>query len=120
MPDVEGLVLLVSGAASGIGRATLDLWRQHGGLGLGLDLDIPATPTADLVRGDVTSEVDVERAVTIAVDRFGRLDAVFHCAGVLGPAAPVTELGIADWNRVLAVHLTGAFLLAKQIGRAHV
>lgn len=110
MSDGKNPVLLVSGAASGIGRATLDMWRERGGDGIGLDL---AESSGDILQADVTVEDDIIRAVEYAVERYGRIDAVFHCAGVLGPAAQVSGLALTEWNWMFAVHATGAFLLAK-------
>ena len=118
MCGVDGLALLVTGAASGIGAATLRTWQRHGGVGFGADIAGQANSGqvgegGGVLRCDVTVEEDVERVIGATFDRFGRLDCVVHCAGVLGAAAPVTGLDLTEWRRVLDVHVTGAFLLAK-------
>lgn len=106
-------VMLVTGGAGGIGRATLDMWAKRGGAGVSIDVSERETPAELALRADVTDVEAVASAAAQVADRFGRLDAAVHCAGVLGQSAEVTELALADWHRVIGVHLTGAFVVAK-------
>lgn len=118
MPDDEDQVLVVSGGGRGIGRATLELWRERGGVGIGLDLRHDPDQVGGANGGwnidcDVTVEDDVAQALEDVAQKYGRIDALFHNAGVLGPSLDISELPLADWDRVLSVHASGGFLLAK-------
>jgi NAD(P)-dependent dehydrogenase (short-subunit alcohol dehydrogenase family) len=117
----EGRVVLVTGAASGIGAASALRLAQEGAQVFGADL-APAgeawgevertSPDARLVRVDVREEAEVERYVADAFAAHGRLDGVLNAAGVAG-GGPVHLVTLDEWHRVLAVNLTGTFLVCK-------
>ncbi|MGF2944590.1 SDR family NAD(P)-dependent oxidoreductase [Mycobacterium sp. Lab-001] len=102
---------VVTGAASGIGLATARRLLSEGGSVVGADLATPPDlgPDFHFVTADVTDEVAIG-AVLDAVP--GRLDGVFHAAGVAG-GGPVHLLERAEWERVIGINLTGTFLVAK-------
>jgi NAD(P)-dependent dehydrogenase (short-subunit alcohol dehydrogenase family) len=113
-------VALVTGAASGIGRATALLFAQQGARVLVADLDQPgmAETVKSIEAGggiafaqslDVTSESDWERAIDTVKQKWGRLDVLVNCAGI-ALVKPVAEMTLEDWRRVLAVNLDGVFL----------
>jgi NAD(P)-dependent dehydrogenase (short-subunit alcohol dehydrogenase family) len=123
-----GRVGLVTGAGSGIGRATAELLAARGGAVVAADVSqAAATETAALIaaRGgrvvagacDVTRADDVDAAVELARREFGRLDLVVNCAGILRVAMLETTTE-KEWNEVLAVNLTGAFLVTRAALRA--
>jgi NAD(P)-dependent dehydrogenase (short-subunit alcohol dehydrogenase family) len=105
MPDgsVERVVV-VTGAASGIGRATVERLRADGATVVGADVAAGAD-----VLCDVADEGSVE-ALFAGID--GRVDGLVHAAGVAGGGA-VHQLELAEWRRVLDVNLTGTFLVVR-------
>jgi NAD(P)-dependent dehydrogenase (short-subunit alcohol dehydrogenase family) len=114
-----GKVLFATGAGSGIAAATARLFAAGGGRVAVVDLDGDrARAVADELSGshaiacDVADERSVQQAVDEAEQRLGRLDAVLNSAGHVH-FAPIEELELADWNTMLAVHLTGTFLVCK-------
>ena len=105
----EGSVALVTGAASGIGAATARLLEGEGAGVVGADL---AGAGADVLVTDVTDPASVAEAVATVVERHGRLDVVVNCAGIMR-FARIEELTVDDWQRHLAVNLTGPFLVSR-------
>jgi NAD(P)-dependent dehydrogenase (short-subunit alcohol dehydrogenase family) len=106
--DAEGRVLLLTGAAGGIGSAVADIYREAGGIVAGLDLS-----EADGIIGcDTTNAMALDHAVATILDRYGRIDDVVHAAGIVGKGR-LADLEEADWHRVLDANLTSAFLLAR-------
>lgn len=110
--------MLVTGAASGIGAATVVRLLAEGANVVGTDLADPAVTANDdrylpLVV-DVTDEDAVAGAVAATVDRFGRLDGSFHAAGVAG-GGPIHLVSADDWRRVIDINLTGTFHVCKHV-----
>jgi NAD(P)-dependent dehydrogenase (short-subunit alcohol dehydrogenase family) len=115
----QGKVLLATGAGSGIAAATARVFAAEGGRVAVLDLDgSRAEAVAAELDGsvgiacDVADEPSVQDAVRQARERLGRIDCVLNAAGFV-QFAPVEELSLQDWNRMLAVHLTGTFIICK-------
>jgi NAD(P)-dependent dehydrogenase (short-subunit alcohol dehydrogenase family) len=119
---LEGRVAIVTGGASGIGRASAELFAREGArvvvsdvqedLGNEIVERIRAGGgDAVFVRADVSSEADVRAMVNAAVGRYGRLDVLFNNAGIEGEmGVPTAELSLEIWNRIVAINLTGVFL----------
>ncbi|QYX76581.1 glucose 1-dehydrogenase [Streptomyces akebiae] len=114
-------VAFVTGASSGIGRATALAFARAGASVAAVDIDEEGA--AETVRQieksggaaialtcDVTSEAAVSGAVRATLDSFGRLDAAFNNAGIEQPVAPLAEIGATDLDRLIAVNLKGVFL----------
>ena len=108
MGRLEGKVAIVTGAASGIGKAAVELFRSEGATVVGADL----VEGADL-RADAGSEEDVKRLVEDTAAKLGRLDIVFANAGVSGGWATIAEQTAADWAEILRINLIGPFLAIK-------
>lgn len=120
---LEGAVALVVGGASGIGWATAQLFAAQGARVVIGDLNGAAAreragqlPQARGLEVDVTDEQSVAAMAASIMATEGSLDAVVNCAG-LGHAAYVVDHELADWQRILDVCLTGAFLVTKHTGR---
>jgi NAD(P)-dependent dehydrogenase (short-subunit alcohol dehydrogenase family) len=116
-----GKVAIVTGAGSGIGRATAILFSQRGikVVLVGRRLD-PLNGTLSqlrerglVVQADVRRLSDAKRIVDEALQEFGRLDILVNNAGVEGPTKTVPELSEDDWDMVLDINLKGIFLCSK-------
>lgn len=112
--------ILITGASSGIGRACAGAFLDAGWtVGLfarrraALEEVAIGRANAVVLPGDVTRPEDVDSAVAALVARAGRLDALFNNAGIFTPPAPIDEVSLEDWQRALAVNLTGMFLMAR-------
>jgi NAD(P)-dependent dehydrogenase (short-subunit alcohol dehydrogenase family) len=107
-----GRVALVSGAAGGIGRATVARLTAEGATVVAADVDEAAAGGALTVRCDVVDPESCAAAVAATVDAFGGLHVLVNIAGV-GSFASTRDLSLAEWNRTLAVNLTGTFLMCQ-------
>jgi NAD(P)-dependent dehydrogenase (short-subunit alcohol dehydrogenase family) len=124
---LEGRVALVTGGASGIGRAAALRLAREGASVVVADLDEAAgaetvsrieaeghSGSALFVRCDVTREEEVRAAVKRAGERYGALQVLITCAGILqGAFQPVEELALETFERVLSVNVLGTFLFCK-------
>ena len=121
MGFVEGKVAIVTGAASGIGRAAAEIFAREGARLLIADVDdagLSETETrvaaldAEVITEptDVSDEASVARMVSAAVARYGRIDCAFNNAGISDTTSAFDELPVEAWNRMIAVNLTGVFL----------
>jgi NAD(P)-dependent dehydrogenase (short-subunit alcohol dehydrogenase family) len=117
-------VAIVTGASSGIGRATARLFAREGARVVvsgrrqaeldALVSEIEAVGGHALaVPGDIKREDLAKALVGTAVDRFGGLDVAFNNAGVVGEMKPITEMSLDEWRETLDTNLTSAFLGAK-------
>jgi NAD(P)-dependent dehydrogenase (short-subunit alcohol dehydrogenase family) len=121
---LEGRVGVVTGAASGIGRAVAVAFAREGGAPVVADVDLAgceATAEAIVATGgrahpaacDVTRSADCEAVVKESVDRFGELHCGFNCAGIEGPFGKSGEYDEDAWRRVVDVNLTGTWLAMR-------
>jgi len=125
----EGRTALVTGSGGGIGRSAAEQLAREGAQVVVADLDLAlaketverittAGGTASAIEVDVADEPSVEAMVATAIDRYGRLDAALNNAGISDSPRPFAELPFADWQRMIAVNLTGVFLCMKHEIRA--
>lgn len=126
MNRLEGRVALVTGAASGIGKATAQRLSAEGAAVLVTDIQVDAGEAtakelihgggrAAFIRHDVSSESEWEAACARAVDEFGSLDILVNNAG-MGDIKPIEETTLDEWNRTISIDQTGVFLGMKVAG----
>jgi NAD(P)-dependent dehydrogenase (short-subunit alcohol dehydrogenase family) len=128
---VAGKVVVVTGGASGMGRASVERFLEEGASVVAADLN--EAKGADLVaararagdasrlrflRADVAEESDVAGLVEAALGAFGRLDVMFNNAGVGGAFGPITETAVEAWDETFAIDTRSVFLGIKHAARA--
>lgn len=120
----EGKVALVTGASSGIGRASALAFARDGAKVVVADVAVEGGEEtvrlieaeggeAVFVTTDVSNEEDVKALINTAVETFGRLDYAHNNAGIEGEQAPTAESTKDNWDRVIAINLTGVYLCMK-------
>ncbi|MGN6849407.1 MAG: SDR family NAD(P)-dependent oxidoreductase [Sphingomicrobium sp.] len=108
MQRLSGKVAIVTGAASGIGKASVELFRSEGAIVVGGDIGEGAD-----VRCDAGNEADVHALVERVARDHGGLDILFANAGISGGFASIAEQTAEDWAEILRVNLIGPFLAIK-------
>ena len=127
---LDGKVAIITGAASGMGWASVHLFLTHGARVVGFDLNEEnGTALVDsvgsarhgdnftFVVGDVAQESDIEQVVATATETFGRLDVMFNNAGVGGAFGPLIETDIQHWDDTFAINMRGVFLGTKHAAK---
>jgi 3-oxoacyl-[acyl-carrier protein] reductase len=120
---LEGKRTAITGAGSGMGRATAERFVREGARVAVIDIDGDAAeataadlgPGAIALVGDMASESDVDRVAGALEKAFDGLDVFFNNAGIPMAATPLEEVSLADWNRLLSVNLTAIFLAARRV-----
>jgi NAD(P)-dependent dehydrogenase (short-subunit alcohol dehydrogenase family) len=124
MNELKNKVAVITGAASGIGSATAELFAEEGATVLVADVQDDAGQSlvdqlakaghcATFVHCDVSSEADVGALIHLALSQYGRIDVLFNNAGVEGDQAPTAEATLENWQRVIDINLKGVFLGLK-------
>jgi NAD(P)-dependent dehydrogenase (short-subunit alcohol dehydrogenase family) len=124
--DIEGKIVIVTGAGSGIGRGVALGLLALGAIVHGFDRDAEALAEShalslggrlETATVDVAVEKDIIAAIDNVAERAGRIDVVFANAGISGMPADIDDLTLEEWRRVHGVNLEGAFLTARQAAR---
>ena len=124
MRRIEGKVAIITGAGSGIGRATAMLFAEEGAKVVAADRDVDGGNeivaiikreggVCTFVKTDVTCVADVKGMVNKAVDTYGRLDILFNSAGIVGDKITTADYAEETWDEVINVNLRGTFLGMK-------
>ena len=121
--DYSGKTVLITGAASGIGRATALAFAEQGARIVIGDVGEGARDTVEQIRAkggeaifqhaDVADSASVQSLVNAAVATYGRIDAAFNNAGILPPTADFADMKEEDFDRIISVDLKGVFLCVK-------
>lgn len=126
MGRLEQKRAIVTGAGSGIGRASAILFAEQGARVLAVDIDEPGVRgtcdaiaatggTAIAVAADAGCERDVPRFVERCISEFGGVDVLFANAGISGKLGPLDVQSVSIWNDVLRVNLIGPYLAAREV-----
>ena len=123
MKDLLGKRIVITGAASGIGRATCLLAASRGASVVAVDYAATVADTATqiekaggvavAVKADVSDEDAVQDFIQLCVERFGGIDGLYANAGVSGGNKPFSELTLDDWRQTLGINTIGTFLCVK-------
>jgi len=106
-------VALITGAAGGIGSATVELFRQHGWAVVAVDREAVEQPAALVLRADVSQPDEADRIVTTVGEQYGRLDALVNNAAEL-LCKPLVETTVDEWERLMASNLRAVYLLVRR------
>lgn len=124
--DLEGQVVLVTGAARGIGQAIADTFATNGANVVYADIDFEMArqsagmfPGAVAMQMDITSEAEIDSVITKILARWGRLDTLVNNAGVntLAHRVNIDQFPIDEWERILRVDLTGLFQVSRAVAK---
>lgn len=110
---LEGKVAVITGAASGMGLASVELFIEHGASVVAADIQVGQRDeltarfgeAVRFIKCDVSVESDVKAAVDLAISAFGRLDVMFNNAGIPGTPASLAEMDAGEWDKVMAIDL---------------
>ena len=125
MGKLNGKIALITGAASGIGRASALLFAREGATVAVVDRDFPgAKATVEEIaaaggkaiplEADVSKSPDVQRMIGATIDAFGRIDILYNNAGIMSPGL-LHLVSEDEWHRVIGINLTAAFLACKYV-----
>ncbi|RQM47181.1 SDR family oxidoreductase [Paraburkholderia bannensis] len=125
MNNYAGRVVIVTGAGSGMGRAMVSEFTARGANVAALDINLQKAvetveglkrPTmACAIRVDVSDPHSAQKAVNEVIERWGHVDLLCNNAGILDGHSTAHEVSIEEWNRVIAVNLTGPFLMSRAV-----
>ncbi|NJN82564.1 MAG: SDR family oxidoreductase [Caldilineaceae bacterium] len=117
----EGMRVVVTAGGAGIGRAITETLTAHGARLYICDVDSDrltelrlALPNIGATLADVSDPAQVDRFIDAAIDHLGGLDVLINNAGIAGPAAPVEEVAVDEWDRTMAVNISGQFYCARR------
>jgi NAD(P)-dependent dehydrogenase (short-subunit alcohol dehydrogenase family) len=124
LDELKNKVAVVTGAASGIGKAAVELFASEGAAVVAADVQDDAGQcladelarkghSVSFIHTDVSRENDVAAMIHLALSHYGRLDVLFNNAGIEGEEGPTAEATLENWERVIDVNLKGVFLGMK-------
>lgn len=121
---LQGKTAIVTGAGSGMGKATAKLFAQQGANVVLADLNKQAAEQAAMelnrkqvlvIQTDVTNDESVKAMVNETLDAFGQVDVLVNCAGVPQVFTPIEELSLEQWDKIMAVNTKSVFLTTRHV-----
>jgi NAD(P)-dependent dehydrogenase (short-subunit alcohol dehydrogenase family) len=114
--NLGGSVAIVTGGGRGLGAGVSTRFRAEGAEVVVFDLrrEVEIEGTTFL-ETDVTDEEQVDKAVADVVERFGHIDTLVNCAGVMGPLGPIDTITVDSWRRTLDINLNGTFIATRAV-----
>lgn len=121
--NLKGKVAIVTGAKGGIGQATCYALARAGAKAIVSDIETCEETMEELkkigadcidVKADITREEDCSNLVNATLEKYGRVDVLVNCAGIL-QLTPIDQISLEEWNKVINVDLTGTFLCTKAV-----
>ena len=116
MASLSQRIAVVTGGSGALGRAIVDRLSSEGANVFVFDLNSgreDLQQSDHFYRCDVTNPDNVDHAMKEVIGKFGRIDILVNNAGILGPVAPIVDVEVETWRRVIDVNLTGAFICCR-------
>lgn len=118
----DGRIVLVTGAAGGIGAATVRALMREGAIAVASDLNWPSPElgiaATRFIAADIRDRAAIDRLVAETTAIAGHIDALVHTAAILGASGPFETLSGADWTRYIDVNLNGTFNICQSVARS--
>ena len=115
---LENEVFVLTGAAGGMGRETVNRFLEEGAYVAALDLNVDSLEKTDRllpISVDLTKEENVAKAFTEINAAFGRINGLVNIAGIAQPATPIEEVTLKDWEKIFSVNTTAPFLTCREV-----
>lgn len=121
LKGLAGKVIVVTGAGQGIGAAALDRLLEENCRVVAVDLKSDGlvrhvdAPSVVTVEADISRPDDCARVASVAIERFGAIDGLAHSAGIFSALAPIAEMDIDAFDRLMAVNVRGSMLMMRAV-----
>lgn len=115
MNRLKDKVAIITGGSSGIGLAAANKFIAEGASVISADIAAPENKSIDFVKTDVTNSQSLQDMVNTVVDQYGKIDILVANAGVAEKKSAVADLDLDNWNKVIAIDLTGVVLTNKYV-----
>lgn len=117
MGGLKSAVIVVTGAAGGVGHAVCNWLAAEGALVFSLDVRTPESPVGEFVEANVLDSASIEDATQQVLAKAGRIDGLVTAAGLSEEPTPAEEMDLLVWDRTINVNLRGTFLSCQSVGR---